>query len=133
MTYLQLTKNLLIGQQAIDEQHGKLFSIANKLVDAIADGHAEEVLKKTFDELKEYVKYHFREEEAFMKKIGYPKYDAHCAHHALLVARTSILHKMLEDGKAISPESVANFVGDWITRHIMEDDAAIADFIENNK
>jgi hemerythrin-like metal-binding protein len=100
---------LNIGLPILDEQHKQLF-------------------KDIFDRLKAYTKYHFKEEEAYMKRIGYPKTEEHSAEHVLLLMRVNTLWRLIENGEIISPKGVSLFVSDWIVEHIMDKDGQIGQF-----
>ena len=116
------------GLASIDAQHKQLFTISNDLVNAIARGEGETVLKEIFDRLKEYTEFHFKDEEAYMKEIGYPELSPHAAAHALLLVRVNTLWRLIQGGDKISPKGVSLFIADWIVDHIMEKDAHIGTF-----
>ncbi len=119
---------LNIGLPILDEQHKQLFAIADDLLSAIARGEGEAVLKDIFDRLKSYTKYHFKEEEEYMRRIGYPKAEEHAAEHVLLMMRVNTLWRLIENGEIISPKGVSLFVSDWIVEHIMDKDGQIGQF-----
>ena len=131
MTQLAWTNELTIGLPSLDEQHMQLFAISNDLLNAITRGEGEAVLKEIFDRLKAYTEYHFKEEEAYMEKIGYPELDAHAAEHALLLVRVNTLWRLLQGGESISPKGVSLFISDWIVGHIMERDAQIGKYAKS--
>lgn len=131
MTYLDWTDALDLGLPLLDEQHKQLFAISNDLLDAIARGEGQDILKDIFDRLKEYTQYHFKEEEAYMKKIGYNDFDAHAAEHALLLVRVNTLWRMIKSGEHISPQGASLFLSDWITEHILHRDALIGRFAKD--
>lgn len=133
MSPLQWTDDLHVGNQTIDDQHKELFAIAADLVEAVADGQGEAMLKDIFTRLKEYTQFHFKEEEAYMDQIGYPKRDAHAAQHAILIIRVGTLKKMIDNGEAISPEGVGHFLQDWIALHIMQDDIDIESYARTQR
>ena len=128
MTQLDWTDDLATGLPLVDEQHMQLFTISNDLLSAISQGEGEALLKEIFDRLKAYTEYHFKAEEAYMKKIGYPEFTPHAAEHALLLVRVNTLWRLLQDGEAISPKGVSLFLGDWIVGHIMKEDAQIGEY-----
>jgi len=131
MTNIQWNDELDVGQPLIDEQHRNLFAIANDLIDAINAGKGEATLEAIFIRLREYTEYHFKAEEKYMKEIEYPKLGAHAAQHAILLLRVGTLQNMIRNGESISPEGVSIFMRDWITQHIMEEDADIGEFAQS--
>jgi len=133
MSPLKWTEDLHVGHETIDEQHKRLFSIAADLVHAVEEGRGEAMLKEIFARLKDYTKYHFREEEAYMEQIGYPQTDAHAAQHAILIIRVGTLKRLIESGEPISPEGVGLFLQDWIAQHIMQDDVDIEKYARSTR
>lgn len=125
------TDDLSVGLASVDDQHKQLFAIANDLLEAVESGKGEAVLKETFDHLKAYAEFHFKEEEAFMKEVGYPGISAHTAEHALLLMRVNTLWRLIQKGENISPKGVSLFVTEWITDHIMDKDNMIGEFVRS--
>lgn len=52
-----------IGAPRIDEQHKELFRVTEELVGAAQNGITAEACRKVIGFLKEYVVFHFRDEE----------------------------------------------------------------------
>jgi hemerythrin-like metal-binding protein len=117
-----------IGLPILDEQHKQLFAVADDLLNAIARGEGEAALKDTFERLKAYTRYHFKEEEAYMTRIGYPGESEHTAEHVLLLIRVNTLWRLIESGQIVSPRGISLFVNDWIVEHIMHKDAMIGEY-----
>ena len=67
-----------LGVEVIDKAHRNLFSIVNKLIllseDSVKQRYACQEGIKYF---KGYTLKHFAEEEEYMRKIAYRKYDKH--------------------------------------------------------
>lgn len=125
MKHLKWTEDLHVGLPSIDAQHKELFDMANSLVTAIEQGKGREVLKDIFNRLKDYTRFHFQEEEAYMLEVGYPEYDAHSAEHAILMVRANTLWRMIQTDEDISPEGTSIFLREWIANHIMREDVKI--------
>ena len=65
-----------VGIKKIDNQHKKLIEIINRLYYSRGN-RPHTVLGKTIQELIEYTKTHFTDEERLMRENGYPDYQAH--------------------------------------------------------
>jgi len=128
MHFPDWTTVLDIGDPVIDEQHTHLFAIADDLMVSIGRNEGNAILKNIFERLKAYTRYHFKEEEAYMERIGYPDLDAHVAEHVLLMMRVNTLWRLIENGEIITPQGVSLFVNDWIAEHIMHKDALIGEY-----
>ncbi len=128
MAYIEWSKEYSVGIQEIDEQHKKLFQLANELYNAIVGNHNEAGLKKTFQGLVDYVKEHFSHEEGMMAKVNYPEIEPHQAKHRELITKIVNYFKEYQakvasgaDSKHLSKE-VLVFLRNWVLQHIMETD-----------
>ncbi len=118
-----------LGVESIDEQHKELFQIANRIYELLKN---EMILDKydhimeIIDELKNYTVDHFKDEEEYMKSIGYKKFLSH------KVAHTDFLDKMenidvnkIDNGHNEYLLSILDFVCLWLIEHIMKEDKLI--------
>lgn len=125
MSYIDWTDVLDIGLPSIDDQHKELFSISNDLLEAIGRGEGKTALVEAFDRLKKYTEYHFKEEEDYMRSVGYPGAEQHAKEHSELLISVNKLRKRLASGETVLPEEGADFISDWIINHIMHSDSKI--------
>lgn len=125
MSFIDWTDVLDIGLPTINDQHKEMFAISNDLLEAIARGEGKNALVDAFDRLKKYTEYHFKEEEAYMRSVGYPDMDQHAKEHSELLISVNRLRKRLASGEDVSPEEGADFISDWIINHIMHSDSKI--------
>ncbi len=77
---LNLTDNLLIGHDAIDDEHRHLVSLINISMDAIDDG-ANRLCAQTLKELIQQIEQHFKTEERVMYEFEFSEADVHADHH----------------------------------------------------
>ena len=100
-----------IHNDEIDVQHKKLFDIAHRaglLISKQVDGNE---IKKILVELFEYMKVHFRDEEAYMASIGYPGLERQSAMH----------QQIIQDIK----QKLAIITEEWLINHILKEDMQI--------
>lgn len=128
MAQLDWTDILNIGVSGIDDQHKKLISLSNSLIQAMTIGKGNEVLAPFFDELKAYTVYHFEDEEKYMESIEFPHLEAHRKAHTYLVGKVTELRAELIEGN-VTPSQALDFINDWIVTHIMDMDAQIGEFV----
>ena len=72
----EMKKEYFTGIDFIDEEHAKLFSIANEVYELITSQFIPDkydYILKVVHDLKDYTKYHFHHEEEYMESIGYKK------------------------------------------------------------
>jgi hemerythrin len=118
-----------IGVDAIDEQHRRLFEISNRFYDAWRVRAGRDELCRIFDELLEYTRYHFAEEEALMQRIGYPGLAQHHRAHEELVDLVGRFRRQLESGTSGVETEALEFVKTWLNIHVLEDDRDIGDHL----
>lgn len=119
------------GIELIDEEHRKLFEIiaeANSLI-------KEEFLHDKFDEivgileqLKDYTKEHFKDEEKYMESIGYSRLDVQKrAHEAFVEKLTEINLDEVDDNQQQYLEELMDFLLGWLINHILKEDKKIGE------
>ena len=120
------------GIKEIDEEHSHLFDVireTNALIhnDLLHDKYDEII--HLLSELREYTQIHFADEEAYMKKIGFPDLDAQIrAHTAFVDKLTNIDLDELDEMDDHQQEYLLNlidFLAGWLVNHILKMDVAI--------
>jgi len=130
------TPDLSVGVDHIDNQHKIWFEKANELFEAGKAQKAKDYINQMIDFLDEYTKLHFKDEEAYMEKIGYPELDAQKKAHASFVKD---LAKLKEDynksgGNILVIINANKIVIDWLSNHIRKMDKKIGEYVRaNNK
>jgi hemerythrin len=113
-----------VGDAAIDEQHRRLFELANDLLRA----EDRAALNAAMEHLHQYVQLHFRHEEDLMRRIAYPRYRDHAEMHDDLMERLHALSVDIACGLRRS-EGLRDFMNDWLLGHIAEHDTRLAAFV----
>lgn len=126
MSLLAWSNTFSVGVKDIDDQHKKLIELANQLNDAMKAGRGKEVLEKTLSELVAYTEYHFAFEERLMATHGYPNEAAHLNDHKGLVKTVGEFRSRFENGDGALTNEVMGLLRDWLSRHIMNSDRALA-------
>lgn len=115
-----------IGVEFIDEQHKKLFEIANRAYDLLENKlyiDKYDRIVEIIEELKDYTVFHFSSEEEYMKSIGYKRFLSHKVEHDDFVDKIKgvDLNRVDEDQDKYLTE-ILEFVVNWIAKHILERD-----------
>lgn len=128
---IQWKDDYKIGIEKIDEQHKKLFEIANRAYDILTKEIVVDKYDKVADvieELREYTSYHFKTEEDYMLKIGYKRFLSQKA------ARDEFIKKIyginLDDISENDDKQlldILEFVVNWISGHILGADKLICE------
>ena len=108
-----------VGNKTIDEQHKRLFEIANRFSEAYDKNHGKQILGTIFQELLEYTSFHFEDEERLMREANYPEYPQHKANHEKLVSVALNLKKNFEQGEAGIEQRIMDFIKMWLNGHIL--------------
>ena len=126
------TPNLSVGVEHIDDQHKKWFEKANALFEAGKKRRAKDYINTMLDFLDEYTKQHFRDEEAYMKKIRYPEIDAQKKAHASFINDIAKLKSDYDKsgGNIVVIINANKMVINWLTNHIRTMDKKIGDYVK---
>lgn len=118
-----------IGVDQIDEQHKKLFEIANRAYKLLKNDfyydkydHIVEILT----ELKDYAIYHFQSEEEYMKSIAYRKFLSHKVEHDDFIEKINGVDlSVVDERQDENILELLNFIVNWIDGHILGRDKLI--------
>ena len=127
---IEWTPNLTVGVNSIDDQHKKLFDMANQLFEAGKNNKTKEFISEMLNFLEDYTKKHFKDEEAYMLSINYPALaDQKKLHADFIVALDRLKKEYQESGGNIIVILNANqMVVDWLLKHISIEDKKIGVF-----
>lgn len=118
-----------IGVPQIDEHHQHLFFLFNKFHEIFVKDAPGQNLSPLFDELIDYVIYHFDEEERLMQECRFPHYEMHRKEHEIFSQRLVELDKQYSQKKKHLLIEVVVFLHNWLKSHIMQSDADFGRFI----
>jgi hemerythrin len=117
---------LSVGDVQIDADHQELFALLDQLRLAVREGQSGPAPVGILSELVRCTEQHFRLEEQFMLRLGYPDLVAHKAEHDKLLAQVRELHTKVVTGGLTLSLSVFQFLYGWLARHIEIKDKALA-------
>jgi hemerythrin len=122
-----------VGIEKIDNQHKYLFAIINKFIESLdsEDDDAEQV-SKILNEMAVYAREHFTDEEKLMQEHGYPGLEPHKWQHAFFIDMTSELVTQFMQSQEKTADNIADFLGLWLTGHILKTDMKYRDFFKAN-
>lgn len=126
------------GIDFVDEQHQVLFDIireANNLVqEKMLHDKYDEILD-ILDELHDYTEKHFRDEEDYMKRVGYPGLSQQKNAHSVFIDRLVKLDigdmDFIDEHQQEYLEDLIIYLLDWLTHHILMEDKAIGKWVKN--
>lgn len=126
MALLEWDEIYRIGIASIDEQHQRLFKIANRLHDAWQERHDHAAVCALFGELLDYTAYHFADEEREMAALGYPDLARHRGYHEKLARQVRSYHERLAAREPGIEPRLLEFLRIWLVAHVLGTDKEIA-------
>jgi len=132
---IQWDDSLTTGIDDIDDQHRELFRRFNALISACNEGRGREEVMRILLFLDDYIRSHFREEEAMQLKSNFPDYPVHRAQHENFIATTEALAAQFKsEGATLDLLVKTNTtLMEWLIGHIRKMDRAFARFMVANK
>jgi hemerythrin-like metal-binding protein len=129
MAFLSWHDRYRLGHAEIDAQHRKLFELVNHFDDVIQMDMADELGRIVDDLMAETVE-HFKFEEAVMEQIGFPDRSGHAKMHEELITQLRQTRARMKAGGHVSSKSVAMFLVDWLTYHILREDMEFKPYLQ---
>lgn len=118
-----------VGIDFIDQQHSKLFELANETYNLLNDKLRTDKYDKIVDlltELKEYAIFHFQAEEEYMKSIQYKKMFTQKIEHEEYIKKFEDLDlNSIDENQDKYILDLLNFLNNWLVDHILEKDMLI--------
>ncbi len=122
---------LSVGAPELDAHHRHLAGLINRLADLAGDAARAEGAHGVLTELAHYATYHFEQEEALMRALGFPGLDEHRAEHEQyceVIAEASY-------GATLGIIAVGDLLGyltRWWSTHIRNEDMKLKPFLASS-
>ena len=133
MQYEHLPLDLVVGIEAIDQDHDHLFSFVNLFRAAKAGGDVTQI-KSVVLALAAYTDYHFIKEEIGFEACDFADAADHIREHRELRATVLGLQKDLDDRPEIFDAGklaeMDRFFTDWLDHHVRHSDMAYKAFFD---
>lgn len=124
------------GIESIDTQHKKLVDLLNQLDESLNIGGDTHEVIKLLDELVEYTKFHFKDEEKFMQNHEYDtnSYDEHILVHQQFVDQVRNAQKECHENPDKVTDELLDFLVQWLINHILlTDKQMVSDISQTRK
>jgi hemerythrin len=128
MAMITWNDNLSVKVKEIDLQHQKLIDMINELNEAMKKGKGKESLAKIINGLVSYTATHFKQEERYFDKFGYPDTVNHKKEHVAFVKKVTDFKNGFEKNNLSVTVEVMNFLSDWLKNHIKGTDKQYSAF-----
>ncbi|MBF0380179.1 MAG: hemerythrin family protein [Magnetococcales bacterium] len=132
-TKKHIPETLILGNDSIDSEHDVLFSLFDKIQNALDNSNYMFDFEEIIGELVSYVSFHFKNEEKLMTKLGYPNQLWHKKQHNLMKAHVhGYLYRFKSDKE--SQKNIAidinDFIKTWLINHIAKEDMTFANYMK---
>ena len=118
----EFTEEYYTGIPKIDEDHAKLFEIANRAYELLTNQFKMDKYDEIADvleELKDYTKYHFGHEEEYMKSINYGKRFSQMHQHNQFIEKLESYNlKDIDENQQAALLEILDFLALWLQGHI---------------
>ena len=132
MTAIIWDDSLSVNVAEIDQQHKKFISITNELSDSLRQDKGPDFVGTIVKKLIDYAEIHFKTEEKYFDRFGYPDADNHKKDHEAFIIRVSEFKSRLDGREGILNLEMVRFVSHWLLRHIENTDKKYSQFLNDN-
>lgn len=118
----------------IDKEHRELFRIIGDvyrvMTDELAFDKYDEIVR-LLEELRDYTKFHFQDEELYMESIHYEGLEAQKRAHEAFVSRLEEMDlDHIDENQQETLEDLMEFLTKWLVNHILHTDKKIGDAVK---
>ena len=118
------------GIDFIDEQHARLFEIANEAYNLLKNDFTIDKYDKVInlvDELRDYTVFHFNAEEEYMDSINYKRrFTQKIEHDAFIKKINEVDYKTIDSDPDKYILELLELLNQWLTGHILHNDKLIS-------
>lgn len=134
MNKLAWNDSYLIGYSLVDKEHKKLFEIAHRAFSAVVGNEKISKIKTIINELIDYTKVHFTNEEKYMHSVQYPAIEEHKIYHKkILISMNEFLKTINQKEINDIEKELAYFIEQWFINHIIYEDKKISQFAKTRE
>ena len=119
------------GIDFIDQEHAKLFEIANKAFEVLTNDFIPDKYDYILDvinELRDYTKYHFAHEESYMTSISYKRiFSQKVSHNEFIEKLDEYNLDSIDVNQKDTLLKLLDFLNHWLVDHIYKSDKLITE------
>ncbi|MBU3191476.1 hemerythrin family protein [Clostridium bowmanii] len=126
----EMKEKYYTGITFIDEEHKKLFEIAEKAYQLLKSPYELDKydnIVEVIEELRQYTVYHFKDEEKYMESINYKRLFTQKIDHANFIEKLYEVNLIkVDENPDEAIMEILTFLNDWLINHILDKDLLIA-------
>lgn len=116
-----------VHNPVLDSQHQSIFALAQRLEDMCQEVDPQRTrLGFAIMDLAEFCRQHLRDEEDFIRSIGYPRVEEHIASHREFEEQVRHIQEAFRSAEPSQYQTIVremtSLVSDWLSGHILSVD-----------
>ena len=127
MALIKWRESYSVGVDQFDEEHKTIVKLINEMFEVVKDCEVNISVSYEIDQLTEYTKKHFTNEETALEKAGFTLLEEHKAIHKKMVQEVIEFKEQIEKNTAGVNSDFYLFLRDWLLKHILEEDMKYRD------
>jgi hemerythrin len=127
------TQGMSVHNDVIDAQHKELFDKLSELLQKIITNNTDNAAEELIHFFEKYMNGHLAYEEAYLKEMNYPYLKEHHEQHEVFTKKYEELKEKISEDDADNEKiifEIENFMGSWLTSHILIEDQKYARYIQ---
>ena len=122
-----------INDIQIDAEHKRLLDMAQEAFKVVDPSTRNIKIKDVLNDLYDYMKTHFKHEEAFMLRVNYPQLNEHKMLHIEIVNNTNnFITQFSTLDITLLEKELANLIDISLVKHFVQEDKKIIDWIKSD-
>lgn len=123
MPLVEWEERMKIGIEGLDEEHRQLIEMLNEMFDDAQGGASRDLLLMSLGRFIACMEAHFRTEESYLEKTGYPEMQEHKKEHDELIHGIRKAQAEYEAQFNVRlPPKLMGFLKDWFVDHVLNSD-----------
>jgi hemerythrin len=118
MPIMSWDPSLDVGVSSMNQEHREILDVMNAIYDARSRGEEGKTVNDLVARLGAVCVRHFKDEEAYMERTGYPDLDRHRQLHERLLAQFGQHAEAIKAAHGKPSDEFFNFLKFWLTSHI---------------
>lgn len=131
--FIEISEEMLVKIDEIDEQHKRIVFLVNKLFNVLNTDKTKKEIKEASKNLLDFITYHFNFEEQRFKQFGYKQEAAHVAEHKELTDKINDFQNQILSDEKTDESAFMLFLKNWILKHFSVTDQNYVQLFTDNK
>lgn len=121
---------LLTGNHRVDSQHKGFVDLINSLYDDLLNSRPDKLILDRLNVLQAEAIRHFYDEEALLKRIGFPGLEKHIEEHCKLTEEVFKYIENIRNGDKHKRDEWALTIRFILLNHMLQDDMEYVEFLK---